>query len=231
VSHADVCLESARRIGMGLSFAVLLLGLTPLAAVAQVVDWDPLSIEFGAVPIGSREIRTLTLENIHGSEPLNIESIEFTFNDRGAFGVTAELPAVLGPGEILEVEFSFEPPDFSFFFGDVLITNDSTNAPSLTYQLLGEGSFSSTTTTTTTTTSTMPVNMCGDPVADGGGFTTALVTASDALFTLNASVGLRICELCVCDVNNSGSVTATDALVTLNAAVGLPVSLQCPPCT
>jgi hypothetical protein len=82
-----------------------------------------------------------------------------------------------------------------------------------------------------TTTTTMPAGACGDPVADGGGFTSAIVTASDALFVLNTSVGLRTCELCFCDVNDSGSVTATDALATLNAAVGLSVSLLCPPCT
>jgi hypothetical protein len=81
-----------------------------------------------------------------------------------------------------------------------------------------------------TTTTTMPMGACGDPVVDAAGFTSALVTASDALFVLNTSVGLRTCEPCLCDVNDSGSVTATDALATLNAAVGLSVTLLCPPC-
>jgi len=77
----------------------------------------------------------------------------------------------------------------------------------------------------TTTTTTMPVGGCGDPASDG------VVTVSDALVVLAASEGLLICELCVCDVNDSGSVTSTDALVTLNKAMGLPASLLCPPCS
>ncbi len=85
----------------------------------------------------------------------------------------------------------------------------------------------STTTTTTTsmspTTTTMPVATCADPDGDG-------VTVSDALFVLQAAVGIRSCAACVCDADGSGKVSATDALVVLRVAVGAPVSLSCPPC-
>ena len=85
---------------------------------------------------------------------------------------------------------------------------------------------------TTTTTTTLPGGACGDPVGDGAaaGTRSSIVTASDALFVLSAGVGLQSCELCLCDVNGSGSITATDALATLNLAVGLPADLSCPPC-
>lgn len=89
---------------------------------------------------------------------------------------------------------------------------------------------------TTTTSTTMPggSTTCGDPVdpgALGASFTLpSVVTASDALLALNAAVSLASCELCVCDVDNSGAVTAADALRILTAAVGGDVTLDCPPC-
>jgi hypothetical protein len=65
---------------------------------------------------------------------------------------------------------------------------------------------------------------CGDFTGDG------TLTASDALGALNAAVGLGTCQLCVCDVDQSGGVVATDALLVLNAAVGLPVPISCAAC-
>lgn len=76
--------------------------------------------------------------------------------------------------------------------------------------------------------------VCGDPVAlvatHEVSTDAAVVTASDALAVLNAAVGLFACELCVCDVDDSGSITATDALTTLREAVGLGGTLDCPVC-
>jgi hypothetical protein len=57
------------------------------------------------------------------------------------------------------------------------------------------------------------------------------VTATDALFALQAAVGLISCELCVCDVNNSTAITASDALAILAAAVGQAITLTCPDCS
>ncbi len=96
-------------------------------------------------------------------------------------------------------------------------------------------STTTTTTTTTISTTTMPPvssGICGDPVAlvAGGYEAPSFIAASDALFTLSAAVGISACELCVCDVNDSGSISATDALGVLNAAVSLPIVLECPPC-
>jgi len=65
---------------------------------------------------------------------------------------------------------------------------------------------------------------CGDPDDSGR------LTATDSLFTLRAVVGLAVCELCVCDVNNSGGpLTASDALVSLRASTGGGV-VECPAC-
>ena len=79
-----------------------------------------------------------------------------------------------------------------------------------------------------------PINMvCGDPVADasvGRGLEVSVTTATDALLALRASVGSMCCELCACDVDDSGGVTATDALMILQAAIGAGPLLACPPC-
>jgi hypothetical protein len=58
-----------------------------------------------------------------------------------------------------------------------------------------------------------------------------VITASDALAVLSAAVGSIACELCVCDVDGSGSIAATDGLATLRAAVGLAIELNCPTCS
>jgi hypothetical protein len=82
-----------------------------------------------------------------------------------------------------------------------------------------------TTTTTSITTTTLPSASCADPTGDSA------TTATDALLTLNAAVGLAPCELCACDVDGSTAVTASDALFVLSYAVGQPVELDCPPCS
>jgi hypothetical protein len=64
---------------------------------------------------------------------------------------------------------------------------------------------------------------CGHPASTG-----ARPSATDALAILSAAVGIRACELCVCDVNASGAIVASDALLTLRSAVGEPLELVCP---
>jgi hypothetical protein len=69
-----------------------------------------------------------------------------------------------------------------------------------------------------------PPGTCGDPTGNG-------VTATDALFTLQAAIGLQVCDPCLCDADGNESVTATDALRVLNAAVGQASELLCPVCS
>jgi len=66
---------------------------------------------------------------------------------------------------------------------------------------------------------------CGDADASGG-----MVTATDALIVLRASIGLAQCEECVCDVDANLRVSATDALAILAAAVGTGGQLACGAC-
>jgi hypothetical protein len=83
----------------------------------------------------------------------------------------------------------------------------------------------------TTTTTLASQGDCADPVPLRAGSSAGVTTATDALFVLRAAVGIGTCELCICDINGSGSITATDALATLNRAVDQPVELLCPPCS
>jgi len=63
---------------------------------------------------------------------------------------------------------------------------------------------------------------CGQPITTGTD-----PTATDALFTLQAAVGLQLCDLSQCDVDASCSLSATDALRLLQFAVGAAISLDC----
>ena len=89
------------------------------------------------------------------------------------------------------------------------------------------GTISTTTTSTTTSSTTTTTTLgptCGDVDGDGA------VRASDALAVLLASIGLQICDDCICDLDGGGSVLASDALRALRVAVGAALSLSCPAC-
>jgi hypothetical protein len=64
---------------------------------------------------------------------------------------------------------------------------------------------------------------CAQPATSG-----VKPSASDALAVLRRAVGTRGCNLCICDVDNSGNVVATDALLTLKYAVGQDITIGCP---
>jgi len=66
--------------------------------------------------------------------------------------------------------------------------------------------------------------LCGDANGDLD------VTASDALFVLAVSVGIETCDVCICDVNATGSVNVTDALAILRTAVGSGSPTSCLAC-
>jgi hypothetical protein len=75
---------------------------------------------------------------------------------------------------------------------------------------------------------------CGDPIHAAStsrtGGDARVISADDALAVLRAAVGTFTCDLCVCDVDNSGAIVALDAAKVLLSAVGVPSGLHCPPC-
>jgi len=125
------------------------------------------------------------------------------------------------------IEFSGQDPALPFFV-NCLVTTTTTSTTTTTTT-----STTATTTSSTTTSTTVPsTGGCGDPAALQAQALHApsLVTATDALYILNAAVGLVSCEPCVCDVDSSGGLTPTDALRVLRYAVGESVTLTCPAC-
>jgi len=70
--------------------------------------------------------------------------------------------------------------------------------------------------------SAAPAGLCGDFNGDGK------LSASDALGSLRAAVGIGSCALATCDFNGDGKLTAADALSTLRAAVGGQGAPKCP---
>ena len=49
-----------------------------------------------------------------------------------------------------------------------------------------------------------------------------------AVFILQGAVGLRPCDMCLCDVNRSFEVTVSDALLVVRTCIGLEAQLVCP---
>ncbi|MBI5506996.1 MAG: PD40 domain-containing protein [Deltaproteobacteria bacterium] len=79
----------------------------------------------------------------------------------------------------------------------------------------------------------LPAEDCGDPVRPATLVTATAapsITAADALYVLRTAVALVTCDLCTCDLDDSGVVTAGDALRTLKKAVGQDLELLCRLC-
>lgn len=126
---------------MSLWLTLLVLLAMPITATAANLDWSPLSMDIGQVPIGTTQQGTLTLTNTDAVDPMSIDSVEFTFNQQGQFSFTTSksLPTDLLPGESMEVVISFTPIAQSFSSANILVTNDSENAGLLNYYIQGEG--------------------------------------------------------------------------------------------
>ncbi len=176
-------------------------------------------------------------------------------NPRKLTVARARIDKFQGPVDLMACRFSFfdTAPEVSDF--SVTVTNaarlegldtidiiplptartESVECPGV-YPPVTTTTLPSTTTTTTVSTSTttffpsstttLPMSgNCATPISGGD-----KPTASDALFVLQAGVGLKACALCLCDADGNGDVVASDALVALRASVNQPVDLACPPC-
>lgn len=66
---------------------------------------------------------------------------------------------------------------------------------------------------------------CSQPISNGSAPQTL-----DCSAILRVAVSLRVCPICVCDVNSTQSVTTLDALLCLKKVVGQAVTLNCPAC-
>lgn len=91
-----------------------------------------------------------------------------------------------------------------------------------------------TTAAATATTATTDSTACGRPTAADSDETPAgddvATSVIDALMVLQAAIGTRACEPCICDVDSSADIASSDALLVLRRAVGADVELSCPLC-
>jgi cysteine-rich repeat protein len=169
------------------------------------------------VPVVSQD-----LANVAGTESLTLVSVTLDYSPLNATGAVGHMEEGRDPRFFDEV----------LAFVDALSTCGNGEA---------EGSETCDDSNTAQADGCSPVcqvEHCGDP--DGNGespqvrvataSTPNVVTASDALFVLQAAVGGPACANCVCDVNASGTVTASDALAVLQSAVRTPDLLACMPC-
>ena len=148
--------NSNRRIYQTMIGTILLAGfllfILPMSTMAQILEWSPLSMDFPDVPYGTEETQTLTLTNGDSIGDLIIENVEWTYRDSytdpdtgdpvPAYEFTTDELLPLGPGGSMGVHISFSPIDdevMSFVMGELMITNNSTNAPVLYYGVTGMG--------------------------------------------------------------------------------------------
>lgn len=233
-----------------LAIAVLGLAAGPAAAVppqscvftiSMVNGTDVNNLDFKVNYSGADGFIGGTMTNPECARALGGQSFASFHNDQaGTLTVgIIRLSYFSGPVDLAACRFywdSLEPIPGDF---NVTVTNagrdgdDNNVVPVPSIQVTNvecPGELPNPTTTTTlpdTTTTTLPGGSggCGFPKSDGD-----KPTASDALYALKAAVGAADCDLCVCDVNSSGSIAASDALAILKAAVGLEITLTCPAC-
>jgi len=134
--------------------AMLLAGslfiLSPLGVMAQDIGWSPGSMTFPSTVIGTTATQTLTLTNLDVALPLDVNSIEWTYNEPGevtwipsfAFIADRSVPTMLLPGESMTIDISFRAEGLSFKAANLRITNTSGNSPSLNYFIVGDGVYS-----------------------------------------------------------------------------------------
>lgn len=130
------------RKGLLVLSLILILLAFPVSAISAVLTWEPLTMPIIQVPIGGTGYQVLTLTNTDAVDPISIDSVEFTYNQQGAYEFTTSIsvPGDLLAGQSMDVIFSFSPTIdiISFASADIIVTNSSENAPSLYYSVIGE---------------------------------------------------------------------------------------------
>jgi len=215
------------RPGLG-GTCLLTLGLddsVELGLLAFDVGYDPALTNFVVVPGGEHCIAAGTGTQVTTSN----DSIEGSL--RVALAAGSE--SIVGPAGVAHCYLFYigsEPQltDFSASTALALPTTGTALTPPPTVRptvIQCPADSATTTTLPAVTTTTLPGHHCGQPLSNDND-----TDAADALFILRAVFGAEDCDLCVCDVNQSGSLTVVDVQITLHAALELPATLSCPAC-
>ena len=168
-----------------------LLFILCLPVLASTMTWSPQFMSFFDIPYNTTATRTLTLTN-EGGGLLQITNIEWEYmtyyfppgeESPAAFDFSnVSLPVDVPSGESMDIEISFSPVDdgiISIANAQLLITNNSDNAPSLRYWLDGLGIAG---------IPTGPVDLSGTiKTADGSDICAMALASGQYMFSCNPS--------------------------------------------
>jgi hypothetical protein len=99
---------------------------------------DPLSIDFGALPIGSTSSATVVSISNEGDAALGLESLTLV-DPTAPYSFTNFGSVLLGPGDTTTVEVTFLPDVVGRSTADLQITSDDDDEPTVTVALAGLG--------------------------------------------------------------------------------------------
>ena len=97
---------------------------------------DEGSLDFGYVPVGSSESKTLILAN-EGAEPFTLDSLDLLGADAFSLDAMVGTPLTLGSGENMAVTVRFAPMENDDFLGAVALATDLAEAPYVEINLDG----------------------------------------------------------------------------------------------
>ncbi len=97
---------------------------------------DQASLDFGYVPVGASDSRTLILAN-EGAESFNLESLDLLGSDAFSLDAVVGTPLTLASGENMAVTVLFAPQESDDFLGAVALATDLAEAPYVEINLDG----------------------------------------------------------------------------------------------
>jgi hypothetical protein len=110
--------------------------LTGRGISAPNIEVTPASLDFGKVQINTTHDKTVTIKNT-GTEVLNISSITIPISQ--AFTIVSQSPTQVPEGEARNVTVRFSPTGELPYAGNLIISSNDPDTPSIQVPLTGEG--------------------------------------------------------------------------------------------
>jgi hypothetical protein len=110
--------------------------LTGRGISAPNIEVTPASLDFGKVQINTTHDKTVTIKNT-GTEVLNISSITIPISQ--AFTIVSQSPTQVPEGEVRNVTVRFSPTGELPYAGNLIISSNDPDTPSIQVPLTGEG--------------------------------------------------------------------------------------------
>ncbi len=102
------------------------------------IEVDPVEVDFGNAALESTQTEVVTIANVGTSD---LDLIGCVISGDPAFSITVDpSPALLGPGEVVELEVSFTPHELLLYAGVIDVLSDDPDEPVVPVTLSGGGS-------------------------------------------------------------------------------------------